>query len=292
MNNLSHYEQVAIISALTEGVSIRSAERLTGSHRDTIMRLGVRVGVGCSRLHDRKMHSLQVNRIELDEIWSFVGKKQRQMAPGDDPATRGDQYVFTALSASSKAILSYRVGKRTSDAAEAFLADLRERVLGNPEISSDAFYGYELAVRRTFGAAVSYGQIVKKVAGDPSTEASRRYSPAVVVAVKKYPISGTPEKICTSYVERSNLTLRMASRRFTRLTNGFSKKLENHAAAVSLFVAHYNFCRVHETTRMTPAMGLGITDHAWSISELIDNALAIDPSDRHPRLRVIDGGRN
>src|SRR5262249_15056691 len=156
---------------------------------------------------------------------------------------------------------------------EAFCADLRERIINRPEISSDAFSAYPWAIDLAFGIDVDYGQIVKQYHGEPAIDAARRYSPGYVVGVQRTVIAGRPRKIATSYIERQNLTLRMQQRRFTRLTSGFSKKLENHAAAVGLYVAHYNLCRVHEALRMTPAMALGVTDHIWTVGELIDAAL-------------------
>jgi IS1 family transposase len=238
------------------------------------------------------MLGLRVGRIELDELRSFVGKKQRRVIRKDE-AVSGDQYVFVALASTSKAILSYRVGKRNGENTDAFVADLRERIIGTPEISSDGLHYYETAVRFAFGNRVAYGQIIKSYVGEPAKDAGRRYSPSIVVAVNRQVISGVPSHISTSYVERSNLTVRMSSRRFTRLTNGFSKKLENHVAAVGLLVAHYNFCRVHATTRATPVMVLGLTDHPWSIGELLDAALGYEPSKQRVqrRFRVIEGGK-
>ncbi len=297
MNFLSRDKQIDIIAALTEGMSIRSVERLTGIHRDTIMRLGAKVGRGCAALHNSKMVGLRVGRLELDELWAFVGKKQKQTTP-KDIAVSGDQYTFVALAASTKAIVSYRTGKRNGETTDIFVRDLRERVLGMPEISTDGYHPYKLAIRDAFSNRVAHGVVQKTYSvTDLRTNASHRYSPAAVVAVNYDVVSGVPAEISTSYVERSNLSLRMSCRRFTRLTNGFSKKLENHAAAVSLYVAHYNFCRVHEALRNTPAAALGITDHVWSIGELIDAALATQPitpvttaPDRRKRFKVIDGG--
>jgi IS1 family transposase len=293
MNNLSFEKQVQVVSALAEGASIRSTERLTGIHRDTIMRLGVRVGTGCAAVHDALMRDLHVNRLELDEAWSFVGKKQRFTTP-EDVAVKGDQYIFIALAATAKAIVSYRVGKRNDGVTEDFCADLRERVLGAPEISTDGFRPYAAAIRRQFGDAVAHGVIVKRYANETGRDASRRYSPAHVVAVDRDVVSGVPLHISTSYVERSNLSMRMGARRLTRLTNGFSKKIENHVAAISLYVANYNFCRVHEAHRVTPAMQLGVTDHVWTISELVEAALSGSVPNstgrRVGRFTVIDGG--
>jgi IS1 family transposase len=271
-NNLPFDRQVEIIAALTEGVSIRATERLTGVHRDTIMRLGVRVGFGCNAIHDALMQNLNVARLELDEAWSFVGKKQKQLAETDGP-DKGDQYVFIALAGAAKAILAYRVGKRTALNTRAFLMDVWDRVLGAPEISSDGFNAYPSAVEEAFGLDCTFGTIEKHYSAPQAIEAARRYSPAEVISITTRAVVGRPAHISTSYVERQNLTLRMAQRRFTRLTNAFSKKLENHCAAVALYAAHYNFCRVHEALRITPAMQLGVTDHIWTVRELVDAAL-------------------
>ncbi|MGE0184099.1 MAG: transposase [Parvularculaceae bacterium] len=296
MNRLPFDRQIEVISALTEGCSIRATERMTGAHRDTIMRLGVAVGEACAGLHDRMMRNLNVDYIELDELWSFVAKKQRRTTPEDGKEV-GDQYIFTALDRFNKAIISYQVGKRDQNNTRRFLYDLRERVINTPQINSDAFPAYPEAVWSAFGDDCHYGQIVKRYVGEPPINAARRYSPGVVVGVQKEVVTGFPVKhmISTSHVERSNLSARMASRRLTRLTNGFSKKLRNHKAAFSLYVAHYNLCRVHETLRATPAMALGLTDHPWSIGELIETATAeigpTEPTGKSVRgFRVIDGG--
>jgi IS1 family transposase len=303
MNILSRDKQIDIIASLCEGVGIRATARLTNTNRKTVGRLALHIGRGCAELHDRMMVGLRVPRLELDELWAFVGCKQKRVT-AQDALIRGDQYTFIALAASAKAIIAYHTGKRNADTTDLFVRDLRERVLGSPEISSDGYYPYTETIRHAFGDRVAHGVIVKRYSAGhlDVPEAARRYSPAAVVAVSRDVISGAPAEISTSYVERQNLTVRMASRRFTRLTNGFSKKLENHAAAVSLYVTHYNLCRVHETLspdmrhQTTPAMALGLTDHPWSIGALLDAALATDPSapenapDR-PRFRVIEGGR-
>jgi len=270
-NVLPFDRQVEIIAALTEGVSIRATERLTGVHRDTIMRLGVRVGLGCEKIHDTMMRGLHVPRLELDEAWSYVGKKQKKVKE-HELETKGDQYVFIALAGAAKAIVAYRTGKRTLESARAFLWDVRERVFGAPEIITDGFNAYPKAVEEAFGANCVFGTIEKHYRAPVYIEAARRYSPAEVVSVTTRAVRGQPMHFSTSFVERQNLSLRMAQRRFTRLTNGFSKKLENHYAAVALYVSHYNLCRVHEALRITPAMQLGITDHVWSIGELVHAA--------------------
>ena len=298
MNVLSRDQQIQIIGCLTEGMSIRAIERLTGIHRDTIMRLGARVGRGCAELHDRMMVGLRVGRLELDELWAYVGKKQRHLKRTDSPE-KGDQWTFVALASSTRAIVSYRTGKRDSANTQEFIADLRERVLGSPEISSDGFKPYLPAIRTEFSNS-AHGVIEKtfSVTHLNMHQSQHRYSPAAVVAVEREAVYGVPAQISTSYVERSHLTLRQSCKRFVRLGTGFSKKLDNHGAAVSLYVAHYNLCRVHEALRTTPGAQLGIADHAWSLGELIDAALATQPIDpvvtapqRRKRFRVIDGGQ-
>lgn len=282
MNILPFDRQIAVISALVEGMSIRSTERLTGVHRDTVMRLGVRIGHGCDRVHDALMRDLRPSTLELDELWAFVGKKQKRVLP--DEEGKGDFYTFLALDGTDKEIISYRTGKRDMTTTLEFVYDLRARVVGAPVIFSDAFACYADAVAGAFGSRCHYGQIVKRYAGDPPVDAARRYSPAAVVAVDRRVMIGrpNPRAICTSHVERQNLNVRMASRRFTRLTNAFSKKAENHAAAVSLFVAHHNFCRPHEALRgITPAMAAGVTEQIWSIADLIE-ATTIDTSPSPP----------
>ncbi|MCI5047554.1 MAG: IS1 family transposase [Aquisalinus sp.] len=268
---------------------------MTSTHRDTIMRLALNVGNQCKLLHDQTFHDLNVDYIELDELWSFVGKKQRKTTKrdGDD---MGDQYIFTALDRFNKAILSYRIGKRNATNTRLFMYDLRDRVLNTPQISSDSFPAYPEAVWSAFGDDCHYGQVVKSYKGEPHKDSARRYSPGVVTGIRKERIRGIPvnHMISTSLVERSNLSARMASRRLTRLTNGFSKKLENHKAAFALYVAHYNFCRVHETIKMTPAMALGLSARPLSIGDLIEAAHSAKPSkpegNQFVAPRAIEGG--
>jgi IS1 family transposase len=211
---------------------------------------------------------------------------------------KGDQYTFVGLASAARAIISYRTGKRDTENTLEFIHDLRERVIGMPEISTDGFTPYQTAIRDVFAGKASHGVIVKTyhVTNLAVKDAARRYSPAEVVAVEREVVSGIPAHISTSYVERSNLTLRMSSKRFSRLSNGFSKRLEPHCAAISLYVMHYNFCRVHESLKATPAMALGIAERVWTIAELVDAALAtqpitpkVTPSDRRKRFRVIQG---
>jgi IS1 family transposase len=271
VNILSREKQIAIISALTEGLGIRATARVTDTDRGAVASLAFRVGRGAFELHDRMMVGIRVNRLEFDEAWSYVAKKQKRVER-HEPFVKGDQYVFIGMASTQKAIIGFHVGKRDGDNTDQFIRDLRERVIGQPEISTDGFLPYLPTIRDAFGPNAIHGQIIKTYSVTHLVkEAAGRYSPAAVVAVSREVVSGAPAEISTSFVERGNLSLRMAFRRFTRLTNGFSKRLDCHVAAVALYVAHYNLCRVHETltpnakNQTTPAMAIGITDHVWSI---------------------------
>lgn len=270
MNILKAEKKEAIIGGLVEGVSIRSLERMTGVHRDTIMRLLVSTGDTCEKIMDTEMRHLPCKNVEVDEIWSYVGKKQRHVTRDDDPREVGDFYTFIALDSDTKLVPVYRVGKRDLFSAQIFISDLASRLDNRIQLSSDKLKAYVEAVEVGFGGEVDYGQIVKSYEAEPIGPG--RYSPPEVVSTAKQCIIGFPDprKICTSYVERQNLTVRMQIRRFTRLTNAFSKKLDNMKAAVALHFAHYNFVRVHGSLRITPAMAAGITNHIWTISDLIE----------------------
>lgn len=292
MNVLSADKQSAIIAALCEGVSIRGTERLTGVHRDTVMKLGVRVGQGCTAIHGNLMVNLNVSRIELDEVWSFVGKKRKNVT-ADDPEGVGDQFIYMAMDSTGKSILSWLVGKRSAVNTMRFGEDLRHRVLGNPEFSTDGYQPYERMIDLIFDTS-SHGVVDKQiviVAGSPESE--NYYARETLVRVNRIAQRGTPSCVSTSFIERQNLTLRMSQRRLTRLTNGFSKKFENHCAAIALYATHYNFCRVHETLRITPAMHLGVADHVWSVGELVAAALhgKVQATVERVKLRVIQGGK-
>ncbi|HLA27874.1 MAG TPA: IS1 family transposase [Syntrophales bacterium] len=270
MNILKDEKQEMIISALVEGSSIRSIERMTGVHRDTIMRLLNKSGDSCEKIMDTEMRHLSCKNIEVDEVWSFVGKKQRHVGRNDNPDEVGDFYTFVAIDSESKLVPVYKVGKRDVFTAQAFISDLASRLDNRIQLSSDKLKAYAEAVEVGFGGDVDYGQIVKSYEAEPIGPG--RYSPPKVISTTKEYIVGNPNpnKICTSYVERQNLTVRMQVRRFTRLTNAFSKKLDNMKAAVALHYAHYNFVRIHGTLRITPAMAAGITNKLWSISDLLE----------------------
>ena len=270
MNRLSLSRRTQIIGALVEGNSIRSVERMTDTHRDTVMRLMVEVGTGCEKIMDETMRDLTSTRIQCDEIWSYVGKKQRQVTKDDDRSRVGDQWTFVAIDPDTKLIPSYLVGKRSKANAVAFMTDLSERLMNRVQISTDALSSYVDAVEHAFGADVDYGQAVKFYEAEPIGPG--RYSPPKVVRAERTVIAGSPDRkhISTSLIERQNLTMRMSMRRFTRLTNGFSKKVENHRAAVALHFAHYNLVRLHKTIRCTPAMAAGVSDRLWSVEELVE----------------------
>lgn len=272
MNVLSIERKAQAVNCLIEGNSIRSTERMTGIHRDTIMRLTVSAGNNAARMMDKHMQNLSCQRIQVDEIWTFVQKKQRHMTAMDNPYRIGDQWTFVAIDPDTKLVPSFLVGKRDFRTAKIFMNDLAGRLTNRVQISSDALRAYVEATEQAFGANVDYGQIVKIYEGEPVGPG--RYSPPHVVDAERSVIMGNPDvtHISTSMVERQNLTMRMQMRRFTRLTNAFSKKIENLKAAVALHFAHYNFVRVHSTLRVTPAMEAGITNHIWSIRDLIEES--------------------
>lgn len=302
MHVLSLDERVQITAALVEGNSIRSTERLTGKHRDTVMRWGLTIGDACGRLHDERVSKLYTNLLQLDEIWSFVHTKERRKKD-TDPSEFGDQYVFVGIDATSKLVVGYRVGKRDGANTSMFCMDLRRRIIGAPQVSTDGFKPYRDAIESAFGSRVHHGVAVKLY----DDEDEHRYAPERCIGVERTRVSGSPieENISTSYVERQNLTMRQGIRRFTRLTNAFSKRLRGLECAVALHFGYYNWCRVHQTTRVTPAMAAGLTDRVWAIRDLVELALtAPDPSNDNdspaaatpatrppPVLRLIAGGK-
>jgi IS1 family transposase len=241
---------------------------MTGVHRDTILRLLVTLGDGCEKLLDEKMVNLDCRRIEFDEIWAFIGKKQRQVKNTDSPNV-GDCWTYVAIDPENKIIPSYFIGKRNAENTHDFVSSVAARLRNRVQISTDGLKLYIDAIRDSFGPNVDYAQIVKSYEAEPVGVG--RYSPPKVTSTEKTPISGSPvaEWVSTSIVERQNLTMRMGMRRFTRLTNGFSKKLENHCAAIALHVAFYNFARIHSSLRVTPAMAAGVENTAWDLGQLL-----------------------
>lgn len=275
-NHLPKDKQIAITAALAEGSSIRSIERMFDVHRDTIMRLGVRIGQGCARLLDAKMRGLDSTSIQVDEIWGFVGKKDKQMKESDDPNLVGSVWTFCAIDSDTKVIPSYKVGRRDSQTAHEFMDDLAGRLKNRIQLASDGFAAYFDAVEQAWGADVDYSVIVKSYENDHGEYTpERKYSPPAFVKLSKYAVSGNPDMLRahTSHVERLNATTRLHVKRLNRLTLAFSKKRENFEAAVALHFAAYNFVRRHNTLRMTPAMAAGIERNFWSWGDLVEAAL-------------------
>lgn len=270
-NVLDREKQVAVISSLAEGSGIRQIERITGVHRDTIMRLGVHVGQGCAALLDRKMRGLSCEHLQFDEVWGFIGKKQRHVRPDDDQQY-GDVWTFCTIDADTKLVPAFKVGKRDSATANAFVSDLASRLKNRVQISSDALRAYVEAVELAFGADVDYAQVVKTYQQDESQNPERKYSAPDFVIAEKKAVAGFPDMALasTSYVERLNGTTRLHMRRLTRLTYAFSKRLENFEAAVALHFAYYNLVKRHNTLRCTPAMAAGIERDFWTVSDLIE----------------------
>jgi IS1 family transposase len=256
------------IQLLLEGNSIRSTERISGLNRNTIMRVLLLAGERCEKVSEQMIRSVPVSEIQADEIWSFIGKKEKQVRDGDDP-TMGDAHTFVGIERNTKLVLAWHLGRRTTRDTEAFTEKINEATGGKFQITTDGFSAYRDAISLSLGTRVDFAQLIKMYAASP--EGEHRYSPSEVVATEVIPVIGQPDpnKICTSHVERQNLTMRMQIRRFTRLTNAFSKKWENHYAALALWFAYYNFVRIHSAIRVTPAMEAGLTDHVWTLKELV-----------------------
>lgn len=275
-NVLPRETRTSIIHALCEGNSIRAVERMTGVAKSTILRLALAVGEGCERLHNRLVRGVRAEEIEADEQWSFVQKKASRVTE-EDPAERGDAWTFVALDRRTKLVISFLVGKRDQATTDAFVMDLRARVLVIPQLTTDGFVSYRSAVGASFFSAVDFGQVVKQYGYSRSPD--HRYEPARDAHfIKKTSVIGAPslERMGTSHVERFNLTTRHTVGRTRRLCLAFSKTLRGHKAAIALGIAAYNFTRIHGALRVTPAMEAGLSDHVWEIGELVDAALAAE----------------
>ena len=270
MNTLKKEKKAMILSLLVEGNSVRSVERITGIHRDTILRLLQRIGLRCQEILDRHMHNLTCKEIECDEIWTYVAKKQKRLTPEEQHGEKGDQYVFVALDPRTKLIPTFVVGKRNGYTATVFMQELRNRISNHFQLTTDRFVGYFDAVDSLFGTDIDYAQLQKIYHGN-GNGGRESYSPSDIKAIEITKITGNPksQNICTSYVERQTLTIRTRMRRFTRLTNAFSKKLKNLKCALDLHFFHYNFMRTHQTLGITPATASGVTDHIWTWQELL-----------------------
>jgi len=273
MNRLSVADRVRIVSALVEGVGVNATCRMTGVSKNTVLGLLSDLGLVCSIYQDRLMRDLSCERVQADEIWSFCYAKARNV-----PAEKrgefgyGDVWTWVGMDADTKLVISYLVGGRGLAEAQEFVRDLASRLTRRVQLTTDGYTMYLTAVENAFRGKIDYAQLIKTYGVSEPLRAGARYSPGVCTGIETQVVTGSPdpEHISTSYIERQNLTMRMSIRRFTRLTNAFSKKVENHAAAVSLHFFHYNFCRVHTLTlKTTPAVAAGVTDHVWKLPELI-----------------------
>lgn len=274
MNRIDSEKRVQIVSCLVEGMSIRATCRITGAAKGTVTKLLLDLGTVCSIHQDWAMRDLTCERVQVDEIWSFVYAKQKNV-PDEKRGEAGDVWTWVAIDADTKLVPTYRVGSRDLEDALGFIHDLTKRISNRMQLTSDGNAAYLAAVKDAkragrFPDGIDYAQL-QKIYGQPGGHQSGRYSQPPCIGAKRKTLIGSPDPdhVSTSYVERQNLTMRMSMRRFTRLTNGFSKKMENLAAAVSLHFMHYNFCRVHKSLGTTPAVAAGVADHVWSISEII-----------------------
>jgi IS1 family transposase len=284
MNTLGNDERIRVVAALVEGNSIRATSRMTGVARNTVTKLLIDLGIACMKFHDEHVKNVRVRRLQCDEIWAYVGAKAKNVSAEKKEIGWGDVWTWVGIDADTKLVVSYLVGGRGADWAMDFMKDCASRIQGRVQVTTDGHKAYLAAVEESFGADVDYAQL-QKIYGS-SLENETRYSPATCIGCDMKVVSGNPDPkhVSTSYIERQNLTMRMHMRRFTRLTNGFSKKLDNHGYAVALHFMYCNYARIHQTLRVTPAMEAGLSDHAWSIEELVqiaDNYLP-KPAKRGP----------
>jgi IS1 family transposase len=288
MNRVDTSRRAQVIQCLIEGNSINSTVRMTGVAKNTVLKLLVDLGEACSAYQDRKLRHLHCQRIQVDECWAFCYAKAKNVTKEitEKNPFAGDVWTWAAIDADTKLIPSWLIGPRDGVSARIFISDLRHRVYGRFQISSDGFPAYAAAIERSFEGHIDYAQIVK-IFGSP-VDGEKRYSPAECIGCEKKVVTGYPDPkhISTSYIERANLTLRMGIRRFTRLTNAFSKKIENHTASVALYMMYYNFGRKHTTLGTTPAVAAGVTDHIWSIEEIVGLLEATEPKATRPTRAV------
>ena len=270
MNQLTDKERSRILACLVEGNSMRATQRMTGFAKKTVERALREIGEACASLMDEKMRGLTCTQIQCDEIWAFVGAKQKNVrTPAQFEKQWGDVWTWVALDRETKLIPAWFVGDRTAQSAYKFMRSLEPRLSNRVQLTTDGHHAYLVAVKAAFLARpIDYGMLIK-IYGDSAAG----YSPADCVGARRESILGAPDglNICTSHAERSNLTIRMSNRRFTRLTNGFSKSLDSHKHSLALHFAHYNFCRIYQTLRVTPAMEAGLTDHGWELTELLES---------------------
>lgn len=264
VNILPKQKQVEIIKLLSDGLAIRAVERFTSVHRDTIVRLIIRIGDHCQQMLDKKIINLPCSLVQCDEIWGFVSKKDKSILPHEEMQENiGSQFLFIGMDSQTKLILAHKIGKRTSETTRLFIKDLSKRIAGKPNIVTDGFDAYPEAIEEVFGANVNYAQLVKYMRSDePGKTAVINHMRNVIGFIP-------PSLISTSLIERQNLTVRMCMRRMTRKTNAFSKTLAGLIAATQIHFCYYNFCRVHQTLRVTPAMAAGITNQIWTIDMIL-----------------------
>ena len=285
MNRLTTQDRVRILTVLSEGMGVNAACRVTGASKNTVLKLLADVGTACALYQDAAMRNLKLTDIQVDEIWSFIGAKAKNVPADADPALRlGDCYTFTAIDRNTKLMPCWLVGFRTADCADDFMGDLKARLATRVQLTTEGMNGYPAAVAKHFGNNVDYAVLNKSYAAGPAVkEAKRRYSPAAYSGSTKIAKIGIPfpDLVSTSHVERANLSMRMNMRRFTRLTNGFSKKIENHMHAVSFFFMVYNFCKAHGTTKKTPAGAAGVSAFQWTIEDIVMMAdtVTFEPAD-------------
>jgi IS1 family transposase len=274
MNRLATDKRTAVIAALIEGTSVNATCRMTGVAKHTVLKLLKDVGCACAAYHNAHVRNLRVRRVQADEIWSFVYGKDKNLTLEQVQSGLGSVWTWKAIDADTKLVISYTIGDRGADTAKAFMQDVASRISNRIQLTTDGHRVYAEAVEDAFGSEIDYAMLVK-IYGASNENPESRYSPATCIGCRTGVLAGSPdpEHISTSFVERSNLSMRMGMRRFTRLTNGFSKKVENHGHMVALYFMHFNFCRVHKTLRVTPAMEAGLTDHVWSIEELLDHRM-------------------
>jgi IS1 family transposase len=271
MNKLDRETRARVLHLLCEGQSIRAATRLTGVSKKAVIKLVVDAGHACTEYQDRVLRNLPSKRVQVDEIWNFIYAKADHVKDAKrPPKDAGDVWTWTAIDAESKLLVSWLVADRTTESATMFMDDLKERLANRVQLTSDGHRPYLEAVAGTFGEKIDYAMLQKIYGAEPAAE--KRYSPAKCIGAERKIITGSPDRkhISTSYVERQNLTMRMHMRRFTRLTNAFSKKIENHACAVALHSMYYNFVRLRKTLRVSPAMAAGVTDRLWEMVDVVD----------------------
>jgi IS1 family transposase len=270
MNRLSTDKRAQVIAALVEGTSINATCRMTGAAKHTVLKLLKDMGCAAAAYHNDHVRNLRVRRVQADEIWAFVYGKDKNLSLEQVQLGAGSVWTWTAIDADTKLIISYTLGDRGANTAQAFMQDVASRVSNRIQLTTDGHRVYAEAVEDAFGSEIDYAMLVK-IYGASNDNPESRYSPATCIGCRTGVLAGNPDPdyISTSFVERQNLSMRMGMRRFTRLTNAFSKKLENHGHAVALYFMHYNYCRVHKTLRVTPAMEAGLTDHVWPMEELL-----------------------